>query len=103
MLGDGELDEGQVWEAAMSASKFKLDNLVAIVDQNGYQQTGSTAEVLDLRPIALRWEASGWFAQEIDGHNLEAVLNAFKKAADTKGRPSVIVAKTVKGFPIVHL
>src|SRR5207249_9024778 len=103
MTGDGELGEGQVWEAAMAAHKFKLDNLVAIVDQNGYQQTGATTEVLDLRPLVPRWESFGWFAQEIDGHNLEAVLAALHKAAQTKGRPSVIVARTVKGYPISSL
>jgi transketolase len=100
LLGDGELDEGQVWEAAMSAQKYKLDNLVAVVDQNGYQQTGSTAEVLDLRPLPPRWEAFGWFAQEVNGHDLGEVQAAFQKAAQTKGRPSVIVARTVKGYPI---
>src|SRR5215468_4934256 len=88
LLGDGEMDEGQVWEAAMSAHKFKLDNLVAIVDQNGYQQTGPTAEVLDLRPIAPRWEAFGWAAQDVNGQDLSAVLDAFHKAAQTKGKPS---------------
>ncbi|HYT87674.1 MAG TPA: transketolase [Gemmataceae bacterium] len=103
MTGDGELGEGQVWEAAMAAHKFKLDNLVAIVDQNGYQQTGATAEVLDLRPLVPRWESFGWFAQEINGHNLEEVLGALHKAAQTKGRPSVIVARTVKGYPISGL
>ncbi|GIW82305.1 MAG: transketolase [Gemmatales bacterium] len=103
LLGDGETDEGQVWEAAMSAKKYQLDNLVAIVDQNGYQQTGPTAEVLDLRPQGPRWEAFGWFAQEINGHDLEAVLNAFEKAAQTKGRPSVILANTVKGYPLQDL
>jgi transketolase len=103
MTGDGELDEGQVWEAAMAAHKFKLDNLVAIVDQNGYQQTGATAEVLDLRPLAPRWEASGWFAQEIEGNKLEPVLAALKNAAATKGRPSVIIAKTTKGYPIMDV
>lgn len=100
LMGDGEIDEGQVWEAAMSAAKFKLDNLVAIVDQNGYQQTGPTAEVLDLRPIAPRWEAFGWFAQDVNGQDVEAVLAAFHKAAQTKGRPSVLVAHTTKGYPI---
>src|SRR3954447_20923601 len=94
MMGDGELDEGQVWEAAMSAKKFKLDNLVAIVDQNGYQQTGSTAEVLDLQPLAPRWEAFGWFAQDINGNDLKEVLPALQKAAQTKGRPSVLIAHT---------
>jgi transketolase len=100
LIGDGELDQGQVWEAAMSAKKFKLDNLVAIVDQNGYQQTGMTADVLDLRPVPPRWEAFGWFAQEINGHDLNELLTAFHKAAQTKGKPSVIVARTVKGYPI---
>jgi transketolase len=103
MLGDGELDEGQVWEAAMAAHKFKLDNLVAVVDQNGYQQTGATAEVLDLKPLVPRWESFGWFAQEIDGQDLQQVLGALHKAAQTKGRPSVIVARTTKGYPISQL
>jgi transketolase len=103
MLGDGEMDEGQVWEAAMAAKKFRVDNLVAIVDQNGFQQTGPTAEVLDLRPLADRWNAFGWFTQEIDGHDLTQVLAAFQKAAQTKGKPSAIVARTVKGYPIEGL
>jgi transketolase len=103
LLGDGELDEGQVWEAAMSAKKYKLDDLVAVVDQNGYQQTGPTKEVLDLRPLAPRWEAFGWSAQEINGNDQGEVLAALKKAAGTKGRPSVIVARTVKGWPIQGL
>ncbi|HMF10905.1 MAG TPA: transketolase [Gemmataceae bacterium] len=100
LLGDGEVEEGQVWEAAMAGHRFKLDNLVAIVDQNGYQQTGPTAEVMDLRPLVPRWEAFGWFAQEINGHDLNAVLAALQKAAQTKGKPSVIVARTIKGYPI---
>lgn len=100
LTGDGEVAEGQVWEAVMSAAKYKLDNLVAIVDQNGYQQTGPTAEVLDLKPLAPKFEAFGWFAQEIDGHDLGQVVAAFEKARATKGRPSAIVARTVKGYPI---
>jgi len=100
MIGDGELDEGQIWEAAMSAQKYKLDNLVAIVDQNGYQQTGATADVLDLRPVAPRWESFGWFAQEINGNDQAEVLQALEKAKQTKGRPSAIVARTVKGWPL---
>jgi transketolase len=103
LTGDGEIDQGQVWEAAMAAHKYKVDNLVAIVDQNGFQQTGPTSEVLDLRPIVPRWETFGWFAQEINGHDLEQVLAAFRKAAETSGRPSVIVARTQKGYPITHL
>ncbi len=103
LLGDGEIEEGQVWEAAMAAHKFKLDNLVAIVDQNGYQQTGPTAEVMDMKPLPPRWEAFGWYAQEIDGHDLNAVLDALNKAQQTKGKPSVIVARTVKGYPITSV
>jgi transketolase len=103
LLGDGEIEEGQVWEAVMAAHKFKLDNLVAIVDQNGYQQTGATAEVLDLKPLPPKFEAFGWHAQEINGHDLTQVLGAFHNATQTKGRPSAIVAKTVKGYPIQHL
>lgn len=100
MTGDGELDEGQVWEALMSAHKFNLDNLVLIVDQNGYQQTGATKEVLDLRPLVPRFEAFGWFAQEINGHDINEVLLAFDKAKEIKGKPSAIVARTIKGYPI---
>jgi transketolase len=103
LLGDGEMDEGQVWEAAMSGQKFRLDRLTAVVDQNGFQQTGPTAEVLDLRPLAPRWEAFGWYAQEINGNDMTEVLTALKKAVANKGRPSVIVARTVKGWPIQGL
>lgn len=103
LLGDGEINEGQVWEAAMGAQKYKADNLVAIVDQNGFQQTGATAEVLDLRPLAPRWQAFGWFTQEINGHDLKEVLAAFQNAAQRKGQPSAIIARTVKGYPIQHL
>jgi transketolase len=100
MLGDGEIEEGQVWEAAMSAHKFKLDNLVAIVDQNGYQQTGPTAEVMDMKPLAPRWEAFGWAVQEINGNDMKEALAALQKTTTVKGKPSVIIAKTVKGWPI---
>ena len=100
LMGDGEIEEGQIWEAAMSAHKFKLDNLVGIVDQNGYQQTGHTAEVMDMKPLVPRWESFGWFAQEIEGNDQEAVLSAFNKAAQNKGKPSVIIVRTVKGWPI---
>jgi transketolase len=103
MLGDGENDEGQVWEAAMAAVKFKLDNLVAIVDHNKYQQTGPTAEVLDLSPLIHKWAAFGWSACEINGHNLTEVLGAFDKARQTKGKPSAIIAHTEKGHGIKSL
>ena len=103
LLGDGEVEEGQVWEAVMAAKKYKLDNLVAIVDQNGFQQTGATAEVLDLRPLVPRFETFGWHAQEINGHDLDEVMAALARARETKGRPSAIIARTVKGYPIQHL
>jgi transketolase len=103
LMGDGEIEEGQVWEAAMSAQKYGLDNLVAIVDQNGYQQTGPTLEVLDMRPLAPRWEAFGWACQEIDGHNLQDVLAAFAQAKQTKGRPTALIARTVKGYPLAEM
>jgi transketolase len=100
MTGDGEMGEGQVWEAMMSAAKYRLDNLMLIVDQNGFQQTGATMEVLDLRPLVPRFEAFGWFAQEINGHDLNEILQAFDKAKQIKGKPSAIVARTIKGYPI---
>jgi transketolase len=103
LTGDGELAEGQVWEACMAAAKFKLDNLVAIVDRNQYQQTGPTKEVLDLTPLKPRFEAFGWFTQEINGQDLTEVLTALNKAAQTKGGPSAIVAHTTKGYPITNV
>lgn len=103
MLGDGEIDQGQVWEAAMAAHKFQLDHLIAIVDRNGYQQTGATTEVLDLTPIAPRWESFGWFAQDVKkGNDMGEMLSALQKAVANKGRPSVIVAHTTKGYPITQ-
>ena len=87
----------------MGAAKYRADNLVAIVDQNGYQQTGPTAEVLDLRPIAPRWEAFGWAAQEINGNDMGEAVAALEKARANKSRPSVIMARTVKGYPIQGL
>src|SRR4051812_31490983 len=103
LLGDGEVEEGQVWEAVMAGNKFHLDNLVAIVDQNGYQQTGATAKVMNMRPLAEKFEAFGWFVQEIDGHDLGAVIGAYATAKATKGRPTAIVAYTKKGYPIMDI
>lgn len=104
LLGDGELGEGQVWEAAMAASKYKAANLVAIIDRNGYQQTGSAHEVLELDPIAPRWAAFGWAVQDLpNGNDQAAMLAALRKTLDEKQRPSVIIARTVKGYPIIDL
>ncbi|MFL5330519.1 MAG: transketolase [Gemmataceae bacterium] len=103
LMGDGEQDEGQVWEAAMAAHKFQLDNLVGIVDQNGYQQTGATERVLDLKPILPRYQAFGWDGVEINGQDQQAVLNAYDQAKQAKGKPFAIVARTQKGYPIMDI
>lgn len=97
LLGDGELDEGSVWEAAMTASFRKLNNLVAIVDRNGIQQDSFTAEIKDLEPLSEKWRACGWEVLEVDGHNLKAVMDALDRAETVKGRPTVLIAHTVKG------
>lgn len=97
ILGDGECDEGQVWEAAMAAAHFEVDHLTAIVDHNKYQQTGPVTEVMDFRPFAEKWRAFRWQTIEVDGHDLQVLLKAFEEAKVVKGRPSVIIAHTVKG------
>ncbi len=97
LLGDGECDEGQVWEAAMAAAHFKLDNLVAIVDHNGLQIDGWNRDVMNLEPLADKWRAFGWKVIEIDGHDFPQVLAAFEQAGQVKGQPTMIIARTVKG------
>jgi transketolase len=98
LLGDGECEEGQVWEAAMSTPKFEIDSLCAIVDNNGIQQTSSVADILPtLNPLPDKWRAFQWHVIECDGHNLRELLNAFDEAERTKGKPTVVIAHTVKG------
>lgn len=97
LVGDGEMDEGQIWEAAMSSGAKKLDNLCAIIDNNGLQATGVIADRLPNEPIADKWRAFGWNVIEIDGHNMEEILEALDKAEEFKGKPTAIVAHTVKG------
>ncbi len=97
LLGDGEIEEGQVWEAMMFAAHYKLDNLCVLVDNNGLQIDGPVAEVMSPYPIAEKLRAFGAFVQEIDGHDFEAMEKAFGAARREKGRPSAIVLKTVKG------
>ncbi|MEE9202528.1 MAG: transketolase [Dehalococcoidia bacterium] len=97
MLGDGECDEGQIWEAAMSAAHFKVDNLTAIVDRNDIQLTGWSRDVMDLEPLSEKWRAFGWHTIEIDGHDLSEVMAALGEAGGVRGRPAVIIAHTVKG------
>lgn len=97
LLGDGECDEGQVWEAAMAAAHFKLDNLVAIVDNNGLQIDGWNRDVMNLAPFNEKWQAFGWRVIEVDGHDLTQLIDAFNQAKLIKGQPTVIIAHTVKG------
>lgn len=100
MLGDGEIDEGQVWEAAMTAAKYRCGNLTAIVDANGYQQTGSTKDVMPTEPKAARWEAFGWKTIEVDGHSFEALLPALREANEHRERPTAVIARTHKGHGV---
>ncbi len=97
LLGDGECDEGQVWEAAMAAAHFKVDNLVAIVDNNGLQIDGWNCDIMNLDPFSEKWRAFGWRVIEIDGHNLSQILGAFEQAELIKGQPTVVIAHTIKG------
>lgn len=97
LLGDGELQEGQVWEAAMAAAHYKIDNLCALVDANALQIDGEVAKVMNVAPIAAKFKAFGWHAMEIDGHDMAAILAALGHAETIKGQPTVIVANTVKG------
>ena len=97
LLGDGECDEGQVWEAAMSAAHYGLDNLVALVDRNGIQNDRWTHQVMQLEPLPDKWRAFGWHTIETDGHDLSLVLQALREASETKGQPTAIIARTVKG------
>jgi transketolase len=97
LLGDGECDEGQVWESAMAAAHFKLDNLVTIVDNNGQQIDGWNRDVMNLDPLNNKWEAFGWHVLEVDGHDSNQLLNAFEQAKLVRGQPTAIIAHTVKG------
>lgn len=97
LLGDGELEEGQVWEAAMSAAHYKLDNLTAFVDNNGLQIDGEIEKVMNPAPIGEKFLAFGWNVINIDGHDIEQIINAIDEAKSIKGKPTVVVCKTIKG------
>ena len=97
MMGDGEIEEGEIWEAAMAIHKYKLDNLCGIVDVNGLQIDGATADVMPSEPLDAKFAAFGWHVIKADGHDFESLRAAFKEAAETKGQPSVILARTTKG------
>jgi len=97
IVGDGENDVGETWEAAMAAPNLKLDNLVVLIDRNGIQQEGRTEDIMPLEPLADKWRAFGWHVLEIDGHDVRQVLEALAAARAVKGRPVCILARTVKG------
>jgi len=97
LLGDGECDEGQVWEAAMAAAHFKVDNLVAIVDNNGQQIDGWNRDVMNLEPFNKKWQAFGWHVIEVDGHAFTQLIDAFEQAKSVRGKPTVVIAHTIKG------
>ena len=104
VMGDGELDEGNIWEGAMFAAKNKLHNLIGIIDRNNIQIDGSTEDVMPLEDLRGKWESFGWHVQEIDGNNIESVIDACSMARAITNRPSVIIAHTIpgKGVPFME-
>jgi transketolase len=97
LMGDGEIQEGNIWEAAMAASHYKCDNLCAILDYNGFQIDGRICDVMNLEPLAAKWQAFGWHTIEIDGHDMKKIVAAYAEAKTIKGKPSIIIARTIKG------
>jgi transketolase len=97
LLGDGECEEGQIWEAAIAAAHFKADNLVAIVDYNKYQETGPISREMALEPFMEKWRAFGWHVAEVDGHDVQAIVETLKAVQEVTSQPSVIIAHTAKG------
>jgi len=103
LLGDGEIQEGNVWEAAMACAHFKSDNICAMLDYNGFQIDGKVCEVMNLEPVAAKWKAFGWHTMEIDGHNMKEILSAFDEAKKVKGKPSIVIAHTTKGKGVTFM
>ena len=97
ILGDGEVQEGQIWEAAMTAAHYKLNNLCAFLDNNNLQIDGKVSEIMGVEPLDKKWEAFGWNVIKIDGHDFEQILSALDKARECKDKPTMIIAKTIKG------
>ena len=97
LLGDGELQEGQVWEAAMASAHYELDNICAIVDRNGLQIDGAVEDIMNVEPLSDKWKGFGWNVINADGHSFSALRSAFHVAREIKGRPTVVIAKTLKG------
>jgi transketolase len=103
ILGDGEMQEGQTWEAAMAAAAYGVDNLCVVIDLNGMQVEGSIESVLPMGEVAAKWKAFGWAVQEVDGHDVGALLAALENARSQSGRPAAIIARTTPGHPIAAL
>lgn len=97
LLGDGEIQEGQIWEAAMFAGYHKVDNVVAIVDYNGIQLDGFVKDIMDLEPVSDKWRSFDWHVIDVNGHDITALQKAFAEAASVKGKPTVLIAHTIKG------
>lgn len=97
MMGDGEIQEGQVWEAAMTSSHYKIDNICAILDNNGLQIDGKVDDIMSIFPIADKWKSFGWHVREIDGHDFDHIYAALDEAEQVKHKPTIIIARTVKG------
>ena len=97
IIGDGELEEGQIWESAMTSSHYKLDNICAIIDENGLQIDGKTSEVMNSDSISEKFKSFGFYTIEIDGNNIEEIIRAFEQAKKIKEKPTAIIAKTIKG------
>ena len=103
LLGDGECNEGQIWEAAMSASKYKLDNLVATIDYNKFALSEATEKVMPLEPLYDKWTAFGWHVIEVNGHSVTQLINVYDEAKQIKGKPTMIIAHTVKGRNVSYV
>jgi transketolase len=97
LMGHGETQEGNIWEAAMACAHYKCDNLCAMLDYNGFQIDGRTRDIMNLEPVAAKWQAFGWHTIEIDGHNMRQILSAYEEAGTIKGKPAIIIARTIKG------
>ncbi len=103
LLGDGELQEGLIWEAAMSGAHYKLDNLTAVLDFNGLQIDGPNEKVMNINPVNEKWKSFGWHVIEIDGHSFKQIIQAFDEAETVKNRPTIIIAKTIKGKGVSYM
>ena len=103
VMGDGEIEEGQIWEAGMAAAKYKLDKLCGIIDVNGLQIDGATADVMPSEPLDKKWEAFGWNVIKVDGHDVAAIADALDAAEQCKGKPTMILAKTTKGKGVSYM